>query len=467
MRRRPDAFIPWLSPGAYYGYSNGAFWVKEPQVTYRLGPAPDYAAQESRHGQVFVESRQATGYVLSAFSQDTHLGLTEWSNGTVAELFSGKGLMPWALRPADAWVQVRFNRFWREYGERIEPAHRWLAKRLQPNCFGVLRLLSACPAAVELGHENPALLRLLADRFEPTSARAVEDTPAAGLLRGPRFHLLSFLGLPPERAYWRFLRKIDPAGLSPVALRTVAESFQQPTLRRALRHLPHVPPVLGRFLAKTELWPLVGPGLLADILSAPLRRAESRAEGLTAQLKEIREGRIRAGLPLRPLPCLAQVAAARRAAWEVLFPPESEPDADDFEPEGELPPPPFPGTPDLVPLTTLREVRQEGREQGNCCGGLGIDGFSRARCWYVYRLERPERATVLLERKNESAPWVIQDIRTLYDGIPRFSTVRLVVRLLGVPAQPRWLDEVPVWSDGRHAFPMPDARPGRVSPVPG
>jgi hypothetical protein len=62
---------------------------------------------------------------------------------------------------------------------------------------------------------------------------------------------------------------------------------------------------------------------------------------------------------------------------------------------------------------------------------------------------------------------VIQDIRTLYDGIPRFSTVRLVVRLLGVPAQPRWLDEVPVWSDGRHAFPVPDARPGRVSPVPG
>ncbi len=57
-------------------------------------------------------------------------------------------------------------------------------------------------------------------------------------------------------------------------------------------------------------------------------------------------------------------------------------------------PPPIPGTEDIVPITSLDELRHEGHEQQNCVGIYYARVLSGE--FYAYRVLRPERATLML-----------------------------------------------------------------------
>lgn len=57
-----------------------------------------------------------------------------------------------------------------------------------------------------------------------------------------------------------------------------------------------------------------------------------------------------------------------------------------------LPPPPFPGNEQFIPLRTETDLLREGREQRSCLGSYA-DRVRRRRA-YVYRVLHPERATL-------------------------------------------------------------------------
>lgn len=88
-----------------------------------------------------------------------------------------------------------------------------------------------------------------------------------------------------------------------------------------------------------------------------------------------------------------------------------------------IPPPPIPGTDTIIPLTTLKELKQEGVEQQNC---VGIYGPRMARGdTYVYKVLSPERATLSIIR-DPGGTWHRRQIRIARNREPTPFTVRAV-----------------------------------------
>lgn len=57
-----------------------------------------------------------------------------------------------------------------------------------------------------------------------------------------------------------------------------------------------------------------------------------------------------------------------------------------------FPPPPLPGDADIIPITTINELQEEGKEMYNCVGSY-VEKIMNREC-YIYRVLRPERATL-------------------------------------------------------------------------
>lgn len=87
-----------------------------------------------------------------------------------------------------------------------------------------------------------------------------------------------------------------------------------------------------------------------------------------------------------------------------------------------FPPPPLPGGQDIVPITTMEELLEEGRLMHHCVGsyaGAVRDGIS-----YIYKVLHPERAT--LEIKKTFQGWRLAQLRCRYNGHPDEHTVQTV-----------------------------------------
>jgi hypothetical protein len=72
-----------------------------------------------------------------------------------------------------------------------------------------------------------------------------------------------------------------------------------------------------------------------------------------------------------------------------------------------LPPPPFPGNADIVPITTWDDLKLEGKAQHNCAGTYAL-GVSTTK-FYIYRVLRPERATLSITKRRNR--WVVDQLK--------------------------------------------------------
>jgi hypothetical protein len=68
-----------------------------------------------------------------------------------------------------------------------------------------------------------------------------------------------------------------------------------------------------------------------------------------------------------------------------------------------FPPPPVPGTPNIVPLTSAADLRREGSAQKNCVASY-LSKVMRGDA-YIYRVLEPERATLEIVRSRQG-PWM-------------------------------------------------------------
>jgi hypothetical protein len=73
-----------------------------------------------------------------------------------------------------------------------------------------------------------------------------------------------------------------------------------------------------------------------------------------------------------------------------------------------FPPPPLPGTDDIVPLTSMADLREEGSAQHNCVGSYGRR--VRAGSTFIYKVLRPERATLAISR-GSGGSWKIAELK--------------------------------------------------------
>jgi hypothetical protein len=108
-----------------------------------------------------------------------------------------------------------------------------------------------------------------------------------------------------------------------------------------------------------------------------------------------------------------------------------------------IPPPPLPSIRssqfDVEPLTTLSALYRESNQQQNCIVSFGAHILRRTH--YAYRMNRPERATILLLRNGDD--WYPNQIKTYRNGDPKSETIEMVERWLGSKIRKEPGDDAP------------------------
>jgi len=93
----------------------------------------------------------------------------------------------------------------------------------------------------------------------------------------------------------------------------------------------------------------------------------------------------------------------------------------------------------IEPITTLSALYREGNQQQNCVVTYGTHVLQGTH--YVYRLNVPERATVLLLRNGDD--WYPAQVKTYRNGNPRPETIELIERWLGTTLEKETQDDFP------------------------
>ena len=426
----------------------GTLFALGETVSYRLGPYPRYVSASRTGTGPWRADQAAADKVLELFQPNCSRRLAHWRDDVWLETATGQSCFLHDEEDQAEIVRSRFFDALLEYQALIPPHHRFIAKRSPHHCAAVLRLLSAVPESAVLARENPALFLCAAATFDAATADEIDAAEVIAWLRRPQRELARHCGLPATESTRKFLRRLPVAGLSAADIRCVVEALEYPALRRPLRHARTINRPLAGLLACRFLWDFLSADLINAILRLPPAVAEEHVRELRGDLWTVSElVRTCQGTPRR----FRTVKETRHAAWHAALQ-ETALSATPFTLDQPFPPPPVPGTSELKPLLTPRQQIEEGDLMRNCVGHDAMIRSVIGGLAYFYQLATPERATIQLSRGRIEEPWVLTEIRTLGNGIPRSTTVSAAVASLQLPAVPVWYPADPVWMTGTHPF---------------
>ncbi len=327
--------------------------------------------------------------------------------------------IPDTLAPADrSAVDAKisaFAGFQRDISEVIIRA----VARFQSHQWLLMLLLHRQPALLDLVQTNPVLAYCLANNDQFRGTKALVSLPLAlGHSRQKQRALLEWLKFPGSEAMARLFRRIPPEAASPSLLRRLRYALERvPEVLDDLAHIPVLNAGVLELVVNGRLRELVTPKLLLSVANSP----EELSIGMTAdQLAAVLT--LRQAMPpeasIRPFTSVSQitrfqeqtdvayqahlrqqeeatrvaaehrrqhraaVSQARRPAPRKRTGPDTRP----------FPPPPVPGTPGIIPITSAAELKQEGQVQQNCVATY-IPNVIRGTC-YIYRVTMLERATL-------------------------------------------------------------------------
>lgn len=263
-------------------------------------------------------------------------------------------------------------------------------------------LLARCPGALDLVRSNPALAFCLASswcfRRQPVRwpLRSVRR-----LLKRRQRDMVAWLGFPATESMVRLLRKVPPAACRVPHLLNLRRIARDAWSVPYVRHLPR--------LNATALALLACRGLRAELTPRLVREmTEAAPDGEISATMRLLEDTWEMGVVLGrfrnpPFASLQQLRRTHDAfVWELR-----QVYGHDLAANGEaFPPPPIPGTPDILPLTTAAELVQEGEEMRHCVA-IYAPRVRAGEC-YVYRVLRPTRATVSLVRQGRR--WELEQV---------------------------------------------------------
>ena len=293
--------------------------------------------------------------------------------------------------------------------------------------WALMALMHAEPWARDLAMSNPVLAYAFAnsDKFRgsPPEAAAVQ---ARWYCHKKQRDLLAWLGFPGTDAVAKLIRKIPPESASPSILRRLCNALKAD--KRVLEYLSRLKVVNAAVLELVTIRPyldLITPKLLVEMAEetgevslldifqggmaifqqisprpdikpfASIKQVRGFQEVAAAKYREHlhqkelagQEARRLAELELRRELMVARAYRRRREELRhqnALMP---------------YPQPPFPGTKDIVPLTSAAELRAEGKEQENCVATY--EWQVRLGSTYIYRVMGPERATLSIVRGTD------------------------------------------------------------------
>jgi len=276
------------------------------------------------------------------------------------------------------------------------------------------------PAVFDLLESNPVLAYALANnsKFQTLLTTPEYRHRASKLLGRKQRSIAKSLGFPDRKATAVLLRKILPESVNPQALDTLREALtERPATAQAFSHIERVNAGVLGVATNSALDPMCTPALLRDIAASSRERYFPFAMYTLEEVAYM----CRVGRPKRTPP---QFSSLRKlhAFHEEL--------SNDFEKVGghklrycRMPKPPIPGTDTITPVTTLAQLKKEGKEQSHC-----VAAYSKriaAGKTYIYRVLEPERATLAIVRDAGGA-WHRGELRLCGNGTVSSTTERIV-----------------------------------------
>lgn len=301
------------------------------------------------------------------------------------------------------------------------PTH--LAPAVEPLTSGqwpVLHLVRDAPPALDLLQANPALAFALAQRTRDAGDCSPDVAPV--LVTRRQREIMGALGFPASEAAANVLRKLAAASVSARTLESLHAALRDTEAAKLLAHAERLNAGAVALIAEPRLRRMTAPSLLAEVQASRREMhypfAAERLEAALGLADTLGESIARRRLgSLQALATLYEELGARFCATH-----------SDRILSCRFGRPPIPGTSEIVPLTSPAALIAEGEAQRNCVATYALRVESRST--YIYRVLKPERATLSLVR-GPSGAWERDEL---------FRAGNQPVSARTIEAVDRWLD---------------------------
>ncbi len=356
---------------------------------------------------------------------------------------NGQLLLPYVLPPRAFRVRNK-QLAWLKWYATIPSEVRQLVHHFPTRQWHMLSFIARCGGpATDLAQSNPALAFALANNWvfhKPAVQRPLRSARSLLATGKKQRDILKWLGFPETKAARRILAKISQQALSIPTLLYFRDAMAAPELFKAMSHLPVLNAGVIRILTDPRLFQHVSFTLLEELAH---RREENRHPCVAYILIDILEMMLQE--PARFYPqkirnCehLARLhdelmygaIPNRPPLWyRNLQPPAFDIDGPTVEESPQFlntpfPPPPVPGMDTIVPITTAKDLVEEGEMQHNCVASY-IRRVVFHKRYYIYRVLEPERCTLALFLGANNT-WCLSELKLAHNRRPKFSTWQAV-----------------------------------------
>ncbi len=292
-----------------------------------------------------------------------------------------------------------------DFFSMIPERFRRVLMSFQQRRWRVLQFLAICDESLDLYRSNPALFFLLANHPVFRQGNDIEAKAIARrLIRLPQRDILGWLDYPATESVRKIFAKIQPQAVTARLLQRLRDALANTRASDLLAHLPFIDRDVLRLVTTPQISQYLSPRLLGEILERPKHpdiyilcmgvhyavqlvgnSSVPFAINSTQQLRAIYNRFVeRIGMDLYDTPVV------RLRKHPVIFPP-----------------PPFKGTPDIIPISDVIMLFREGQEMHHC-----VSRHASSIAWgeeYMYRVLAPVRATASIRRQGNN--WLLDQVR--------------------------------------------------------
>lgn len=292
------------------------------------------------------------------------------------------------------------------------------AKVLEPfktHQWPLLVLLTHDQLALELAENNPALAFFLAQKMN-CDAPLIEALRCCSMRQRD---IMEVLGLPNTAAAVKLFRKIEPASLNGDNWSAMLGIFNRELCdtKSPLNHLEAINSGVIEILLDPVAARAVGPELLQEVAKDKAENHRGRIVHMITGTLQMQEDLRDDGSHHAKRTHFANLGRLRETHEEVTkayrrrirqLIEANRHDNDRFRN------PPLPGIPGKIePITSPKELVNEGEEQGNCVASYAER--VREGSTFIYRVFEPERATLSIVKPSPFADWRIGELESKYN----------------------------------------------------
>ena len=266
--------------------------------------------------------------------------------------------------------------------------------------WGILLLVRLSGRAIELARLNPAIAFALGN-FKPFREKFTTMEGAAAISKRRQRDIAEALGFPGTEAAAKILAKISPESVAVDILLQLRESLRREGSLKLLSHMQKLNAGVLALATNPALLEASTPALLAEVAESATEKYQARASEMLSDTLQM----LAAIDPTAGKPKIQSLARLRAMHTEVSMKFLT------LRPGGgvgtRLRSPPLNGTRDITPILTAAALVEEGNSQNNCVATYAER--VRRRTSFIYRVLRPERATLSIV-KGEEGDWRIDEL---------------------------------------------------------